>query len=89
MFWLWFMAYEHATTKRRNIIADQLSNTDELIIYENLRRKIKENELLELGLLSLIEATEIYENSMTGSKSLSSKYIKEVDFSDEFLKEMT
>ncbi|GBB84713.1 hypothetical protein RclHR1_01130008 [Rhizophagus clarus] len=83
------MAYEHATTKRRNIIADQLSNTDELIIYENLRRKIKENELLELGLLSLIEATEIYENSMTGSKSLSSKYIKEVDFSDEFLKEMT
>ncbi|CAG8778959.1 10297_t:CDS:2, partial [Acaulospora morrowiae] len=75
------------------LFALRLQDTEELITDENIRRKVTENERLKLVSSPLIEAAEICEKlCYTDDKSLKlatfslQKYIKEVEFADEFLK---
>ncbi|RGB42768.1 ELMO/CED-12 family-domain-containing protein [Rhizophagus diaphanus] len=75
------------------LYALRLLDTDELITDENLRRKIKENERLKLVSSPLIEAAEICEKLGSNDDKVLKlatfslqKYIKEVEFADEFLK---
>ncbi|CAG8462244.1 25589_t:CDS:10 [Dentiscutata erythropus] len=76
-----------------NLLALRLQDTDELITDENIRRKITENERLKLVSSPLIEAADTCEKlGSTDDKTLKlttfslQKYIKEVEFADEFFK---
>ncbi|CAI2177420.1 17101_t:CDS:10, partial [Funneliformis geosporum] len=75
------------------LFALRLLDTEELITDENLRRKVKPNERLKLVSSPLIEAAEICEKlGSNDDKTLKlttfslQKYVKEVEFADEFLK---